>query len=341
MRDLIVAGGGPVGLATALFAAKAGLDVVVRERRQGVVDKACGEGLMPGALTLLAELGIDPPGSPLRGITYTDGGRSVTATFRNGPGRGVRRTVLHQALRQATVEAGIPIEHGPVRTVTLRADQVDADGDTARYLIAADGLHSTVRRRLGLQRATTITHPRYGLRTHAPLAPWSDCVEVHWSATSEAYVTPVNEHSVGIAVLSRRRAPLAAHLASLPSLTSRLGDVELSNTLGAGPLRQRTRRRVSGRALLVGDAAGYVDALTGEGIAAGLAQAKAAVAAVGGDDPESYEHAWRRLTRRHDALTHALVAATRPPLLRRQVVRTAAAMPWVFDAAIHQLAEPA
>ena len=47
MRDLVVAGGGPVGLATALYAAHAGLDVVVREPRTGPIDKACGEGLMP------------------------------------------------------------------------------------------------------------------------------------------------------------------------------------------------------------------------------------------------------------------------------------------------------
>lgn len=340
MRDLIVAGGGPVGLATALFAARAGMDVVVRERRPGVVDKACGEGLMPGALALLAELGVDPPGSALRGITYTDGGRSVTAAFRHGPGRGVRRTVLHQALREAAAEAGITLEHRPVRQVHVGTDRVDIGDETARYLIAADGLHSTVRRSLGLDLPAGRSS-RFGLRAHASLAPWSDCVEVHWSPTAEAYVTPVSDRLVGIAVLSRRRGPLPDQLASLPSLSARLGGVTLSSTKGAGPLRQRTRRRVSGRVLLVGDAAGYVDALTGEGIASGLAQAKSAVAAVAADDPASYEAAWRRLTWRHDALTHALLAASRPALLRRHLVRSAAAWPRLFDAAVNQLARPA
>ena len=50
MIDLLVAGGGPAGLATAILGARAGLEAVVVERREGPVDKACGEGLMPHAL---------------------------------------------------------------------------------------------------------------------------------------------------------------------------------------------------------------------------------------------------------------------------------------------------
>ena len=76
MRDLIVAGGGPVGLASALYADRAGLDVVVVEPRDGVIDKACGEGLMPGAVAALAELGVDPDGHPITGIRYLSGSRS-------------------------------------------------------------------------------------------------------------------------------------------------------------------------------------------------------------------------------------------------------------------------
>ena len=110
---------------------------------------------------------------------------------------------------------------------------------------------------------------------------------------------------------------------------------------GAGPLRQRSRRRVAGRVLLVGDAAGYVDALTGEGIALGLAQARAAVDAVAAGRPDRYERAWRRLGWRHDLLTKGLLAAARHPALRGRVVPAAAALPWVFGAAVNQLARPA
>ena len=111
--------------------------------------------------------------------------------------------------------------------------------------------------------------------------------------------------------------------------------------LGAGPLRQRARRRVAGRVLLVGDASGYVDALTGEGIALGLAQARAAVAAVRGGDPASYERAWQRLSWRHNLLTQGLLAASGRPLLRRRLVPAADTVPWLFRAAVNELARPA
>ena len=340
MRDLVVAGGGPVGLAAALFAARAGLDVLVREPRDGVLDKACGEGLMPGALVLLAEIGVNPPGHPLAGIRYTDGTRVAEAYFRRGPGRGVRRTTLHAALREAVVTAGVPVEPRAVRAVSHRGDHVLVDDQPARYLVAADGLHSPVRRLLGLD-APTHAPRRFGLRAHVATAPWTGCVEVHWSPTAEAYVTPVDDDLVGVAVLSSRRGALEDHLARLPSLAHRLVGRELTPTRGAGPLRQRSSRRVAGRVLLAGDAAGYVDALTGEGIASGLAQARAAVAAITANDPEGYEQAWRRLTWRHDLLTQALLTATRSVGLRRHLVRSAAALPRVFDAAINQLASPA
>jgi 2-polyprenyl-6-methoxyphenol hydroxylase-like FAD-dependent oxidoreductase len=96
--DLAIVGGGPVGLVAAIEARLAGLRVVVIEQRQGTIDKACGEGLMPGALPLLSRLGVDPSGMPLRGITYVQGSRSVTHRFTGSPGRGVRRLVLHDAL---------------------------------------------------------------------------------------------------------------------------------------------------------------------------------------------------------------------------------------------------
>ncbi len=111
----------------------------------------------------------------------------------------------------------------------------------------------------------------------------------------------------------------------------------MTPAMGAGPLRQRSRRRVSGRVLLVGDASGYVDALTGEGIALGLQHAAAAVHAVLADHPGGYEPAWRRLTYPHAAMTQGLLTLTRPPLLRRALVPAAAALPGVFAAAVNAL----
>ena len=210
-------------------------------------------------------------------------------------------------------------------------------GVRAGYLVAADGLHSPLRRRLGLD-APPRTSPRFGLRAHVAAAPWSDLVEVHWSPAAEAYVTPVAPDLVGIALLTGRRAPFAEQLAAFPALRGRVAGSPLTKVRGAGPLRQRSRRRVEGRVLLVGDAAGYVDALTGEGVALALAQAREAVAAVAAGDPGSYEAAWRRVSRRYRVMTHALLAASRFPPARRSLVPLARAVPPLFDAAVNALA---
>jgi flavin-dependent dehydrogenase len=340
MRDLVVAGGGPVGLATALYAARAGLDVEVREPREAPVDKACGEGLMPGAVSDLAALGIDPAGLSLTGIRYLDGVRSVCAPFASGTGRGVRRTALHADLAQAVAAVGIPVSRRAVGAVEQDTDSVLVDGERARYLVAADGLHSPVRRMLGLEASRTGPR-RFGLRRHVSIAPWSSFVEVHWSPHAEAYVTPVAPDCVGVAVLAEGGGDFDSLLRGIPMLADRLAGAPATRTLGAGPLRQRVTRRVAGRVLLVGDASGYVDALTGEGIALGLAQAKAAVAAVRGGDPASYERSWQRLSWRHNLMTSALVSVSSRPLLRRGLVPAATALPVVFRAAVNELARPA
>jgi flavin-dependent dehydrogenase len=340
VRDLVVAGGGPVGLATALYAARAGLDVEVREPRPGPVDKACGEGLMPGAVAELVALGVDPPGHRLAGIRYLGGGQTADAPFRHGDGRGVRRTTLHAALAAAVAAAGVEVVGLPVGEVALRDDHVLVDREPARWLIAADGLHSPVRRMLGLDRPVA-RHRRFGQRVHVELAPWTPYVEVHWAPGSEAYVTPVAENLVGIAVLTERQAPFEELLAEHPLLRERVGRRPLSRTRGAGPLRQRSSARTRGRALLVGDAAGYVDALTGEGIAIGIAQARAAVDAVLAGRPERYEAAYRGLGRRQALLTHALLTSSRVPVVRRRIVPLAARLPRVFAGVVDQLARPA
>lgn len=340
MRDLIIAGGGPVGLVTALYAARAGLEVTVREPRSGVLDKACGEGLMPGAVARLRDLGVNPVGHRIEGIRYVDGPHVAQARFRGAEGLGVRRTTLHSELRSAVDAAGVVVVGPAVREVTDQGDHLLVDGEATRYLIAADGLHSPVRRLTGLDVPAT-GRRRYGQRAHVALTPWTPFVEVHWSAVGEAYVTPVAQDEVGVAVLTSRRCSFTELLEHFPVLCERLEGQDLSAVRGAGPLRQRARSRRAGRVLLVGDAAGYVDALTGEGIALGVAQAAAAVDAVRAGAPERYDAAARSLVRRHELLTKGLVNVTRVPMLRRRIVAAAQYVPGVFPLAVNTLARPA
>ena len=75
MHDLLIAGGGPTGLGAAIMAAQAGLQTTVFEPNEGVIDKACGEGLMPGAVAFLETLGVRPATAhPFVGVRYIGSG---------------------------------------------------------------------------------------------------------------------------------------------------------------------------------------------------------------------------------------------------------------------------
>ena len=339
MIDLLVVGGGPVGLATAIDAAQRGLEVVVAERRAGDGDKACGEGLMPSSLHALARLGVDPPGEPIRGIRYISGDRAVESRFRGDPGRGVRRVRLVKAMRHRADQVGVRTVQATVSSVRQRADgTVDVGDMRARYVAAADGLHSPIRRGLGLD-APSSAPSRFGVRRHYRREPWTDLVEVHWAEDCEAYVTPVGHDEVGVAILSRGGEPFDAWLTRFPRLLAGLGDsAAITRDRGAGPLRQHATRRVEGHVMLVGDAAGYVDALTGEGMAVGFASASALVRCVVSDSPTDYEQAWARATRRPRLITEALLRATQHPRVRHALVPAAQRIPLAFDAAVNALA---
>jgi flavin-dependent dehydrogenase len=338
MMDLLVVGGGPAGLATALRGARAGLEVAVIERRSGLIDKACGEGLMPHTLRQLESLGVQPKGKEFRGISYTDGIRQVDAPFTGGTGRGVRRTELHGVLLDAVKNAGVHIFTEQAGEISQDATSVRVHNLRARYLAAADGLHSPIRRSLGLEGPSPGPR-RWGIRRHVQIAPWSEHVEVHWGRGAEAYVTPVADDCVGIALLSSTRGGFDSHLAEFPALRDRIAGHDHGPDRAAGPLRQKVSHRSAGRVLLVGDAAGYVDALTGEGLGLAFGAADLLVNCVTADRPQEYDRLWRTMTRRYRALTAGLLYASTHESVRSRIVPAAHALPGVFTRVANLLAQ--
>jgi flavin-dependent dehydrogenase len=335
--DVLVVGGGPVGLAAAIEARLAGLSVMIVEPRADAIDKACGEGLMPGAIPLLGRLGVDPVGMPLRGVSYRTATRHVDYLFRSGIGRGVRRTTLHGALSTRAAELGVERAVGRVDTVEQDGESVTAAGIRASWLLACDGLHSSVRRATGLD-GIARGRARFGIRQHFAVAPWSELIEVYWAKHAEVYVTPVDAGVTGIAMLGPKGTDFDGAIRAIPELAERLGDAEhVSARRGAGPFLQRATRPSAGRVLLVGDASGYVDAITGEGLRLGFEQAGLAVQSIVERAPERYDRRWARATRDFRVLTSGLVAAAVGPF-RGAIVPLAASLPGVYGAVVERLA---
>ncbi len=338
--DLIVAGGGPAGLATAIAARRAGMSVLVIEPREGPIDKACGEGLMPGGVGVFRSLGVELEGEALCGITYVDAidpQRTASGTWAQGRGLGVRRTTLSARLQDRAREVGVAFEHGRVATFDNGDASIRVGNHVARYLVGADGARSQIRAAIGAFSAQRRSQ-RLGVRVHYRLAPWTDCVEVHLASKAEAYVTPVGPSLVGVALLFEPPGTWASTLAAFPRLRERLDSREpIGRMRGAGPLEQRARFRTARSTLLVGDAAGYLDALTGEGIALGVLTGLAAVDAMNASSTHAYEKAYRSITQKHVWATRALLALLATPLTRRGILSVGQRVPLAFDAALSLL----
>jgi len=338
--DVAIVGGGPAGLATAIAAADRGLSVVVCDPRESPIDKGCGEGLMPDAVAHLRGWQVRIPAGdrfPFAGIRYFDGEHRAQAEFLSGAGGwGVRRTALHRAMGERAAAAGVDFRWG-TRVEGLESSATGARLETSsgalscRSIVGADGLHSSVRQWAGLEpRAKSSSllgrqpPPRFGVRRHYEVAPWSPFVEVYWADHAEAYVTPVSANQIGVAILwSGSKKGFDSLIELFPELRKRLeGHEPASRDRGAGALKQRVPKAVRGSVALVGDAAGYLDAITGEGLAMAFHQAAALGAALADDDLSAYARAHRRLARFPNALIRTLLFVERRPRLRRRVIRT-------------------
>jgi len=359
--DVAVVGGGPAGLAAAIEVASRGHSCVLFERASDPVDKACGEGLMPAGLAALDawKVLLAPEDcAPFEAIRYVqEDGRHVDALLHAPGGLGIRRVALRRALVQVARESGAELREGcAVHGQRASADAVEIDTDagavTAKLVVAADGLHSPLRKAAGLGGPVARSR-RFGLRQHFAREPWDGPtrVEVHFAAGVEAYVTPVGSNRIGVAFLwedglIERPVSFAKLLDQFPRLRERLdGAPADSRALGAGPLLQRTRGLVRGRLLLLGDAAGYVDAITGEGLTLAFDQARRLGRLLPGvlRDPsrlQRYERDSQRAFRSYARLASALVALARRPTLRRVAIDRLVAHPSLFGFLLRSLTRP-
>jgi menaquinone-9 beta-reductase len=353
--DVAIVGAGPAGLAAATFAARAGLRAVVCERSAGPADKACGEGLMPAGLRVLTALGarqiIGPEDcSPIEGIRYVEeDGATTIGKLPAGGGLGIRRTALAAALARTAEGSGVEIRWGTTVTGMERREdavklQTSAGELEGRILVAADGLHSPLRKMAGLD-GPAEPRERFGLRQHFRLPPWSRFVEVHLSPGVEAFVTPAGASRVGVAFLWERAevagtVSFEVLLRRFPGLAERLsGALPDSEPRGAGPFAHAVRSRIADRLVLVGDAAGYVDAITGEGLSMALVCAEKLGALLPSalaqgatcHALEPYERVASREFLRYARSCRSVLALARRPRLRRQVLGLLRHTPGLFD----------
>jgi flavin-dependent dehydrogenase len=310
MLDVLVVGAGPAGSVAATVLARAGARVRLVDRATFPREKLCGDTLNPGTLALLGRLqmdaGIHACGLRIDGMRVTgDGGIDVRAQYGRGLlGRAMTRRDLDWLLVQRALEAGADFEPG----IAVRAPIVEDEGGAlrvagvragtsghardlrARVTIAADGRHSTLAFALGLAR-----HPKrprrwaiggYYERVH----DLGHVGEMHIRRGRYIGVAPIPGGLANACVVLAEGADLrgvrdpaallAQEIAKDAALHERFADARaVGRPTVLGPLAVDGVKRVVDGVLLAGDAAGFIDPMTGDGLRFAVRGAELAAAA--------------------------------------------------------------
>jgi flavin-dependent dehydrogenase len=334
--DVFVAGGGPAGLVAAIAARQQGFRVLLADLACPPIDKACGEGLMPDSLAALAKLGVTLDGLPtgsFQGIRFIGSGRSVSAKFPRGIGRGIRRTLLHSALIDRAEEVGVSMMWGTRvditddKTIVLNGNPVQY-----RWLIGADGNNSRVRKFAGLDSGLEFER-RVGIRRHFMIQPWSEFVEIYWGDNYQAYVTPIAKNEICVAIIAKIPVDtFETAVAQLPALSRELqGATPHTTVKGAITVSRRLRSVTSGCVALIGEASGSVDAITGEGLAMCFRQAEVLGRALAKDNLHVYEREHRKIMRLPHFMGRIMLMMDRNAPLRHRALRALSSKPQLFD----------
>ena len=335
--DVFVVGGGPAGLAAALAARRKGFSVLLADGAEPPIDKPCGEGMMPETPTALKELGVEIPagvGRRIRGIRFVQGRTKVAADFPAGPGLGIRRPFLHELLVERAEKCGVRFFWKTAVAGISREDvQLPMRTVRARWIIGADGSGSRVRRWSKLE-ATRQRKQRNASRRHYRVEPWTEYMEIHWGERAQAYVTPISGEEVCVVMMAESPddAGFDDRLEDFPELRERLAGAELASRERGAITAMRSLRRVTqGNVVLVGDASGGVDPITGEGLRLAFRQALVLADAMEAGDLGEYERMHRRLARRPTWMGELMLQLGRNGWMRDRVMEILSKRPELFS----------
>jgi flavin-dependent dehydrogenase len=311
--DVIVVGAGVAGAASTILLGEEGYRVLLLDRAVFPRHKTCGEGIMPEGVRILASMGLlqamyDAGAGKVRGLRFrSQGGVWAEADFPTVDGEPafsvvIRRYELDDLLVQraaslptVTVREGFCVaeavyEDGAIRGVASHPADQEGKRETLRapLTLGCDGMRSLFHNRYGITR-TVRSRQRWGIAGHLRgvdgLRPY---IEVLFEDDHEIYLAPLADGLVLVAILLEKKAmgafrkdlPSSYHefLKAAPGLGPRVQDSELVPPVGArGPLGFTVEPLSLPGLVLIGDSAGFIDPITGEGMTLALKSVKAAL----------------------------------------------------------------
>jgi flavin-dependent dehydrogenase len=368
--DVIVVGGGPAGAVAALLLSRAGIKVRLFERARHPRRKLCGDTINPGARGLLERLGLAREAEAgallVPGMIVSGAGTVIRAEYPRGrAGLAITRAMFDERLIAAAGRAGAEINEGvlvegPVceatgGTTTIRGVRVatrerGAACEHAPVVIAADGRHSRVAFGLGLAR-----HPlrprRWAIGAYyTDVDDVGELGEMHIRRAHYIGVAAVPGGLTNVCLVTAERRRAASPEQALrdvmdcdPLLRDRLRRARRASPVAVlGPLAVEARAAGTFGLLLAGDAAGFVDPMTGDGLRFAIRSAQlaadAAVRALAGDllahrhlgrslrefsVKRAFNRALRRIVDSPEAVRLAAIAASVAPSALRYVVNVA------------------